>query len=122
MEEDSYSSEGEENDESEMDKTGGETTKKKRKRNPKPPGHRRNIKSKYDTLDDLNPEALTAQNEEMERIRRLELQQSLLAAEMSRDLSHDTVSEQLVASKQKCDERWNERICNTLIVIHNLFF
>ncbi len=57
----------------------GSKKKKKRKRKAqKPTGHRRNIKSKYDTLEDLNPEALSAQTEEIERIRRLELQQSIL--------------------------------------------
>ena len=54
---------------------------KKRKKRKKARGHRRNIKSKYDTIEDLNPEAVSAQTEEAERIRRLELQQSILKSE-----------------------------------------
>ena len=89
MEEEVFSSEDEENEGSEVEKTEEEITKKQRKRKSKPPGHRRNIKSKYDTIDDLNPEALSAQNEELERIRRLELQRSIVASEVSRDLSRE---------------------------------
>ena len=57
----------------------------RQKRKRKERGHRRNIKSKFDTVDDLNPEAITAQTEELERIRRLELQQSVLSHDTSRD-------------------------------------
>ena len=52
-------------------------SKKKNRRKRKSRGQRRNIKSKYDTVEDLNPEALSAHTEEVERLRRLELQQSL---------------------------------------------
>ncbi len=51
--------------------------RKRRKARGQRLGQRRNIKSKYDTVEDLNPEALSAHNEEVERLRRLELQQSL---------------------------------------------
>lgn len=55
---------------------GKEKSGRKRKR--KAPGQRRNLKSKFEKVEDFNPEALSAQTEEQERIRRLELQQSLL--------------------------------------------
>ena len=55
----------------------GEAEPKKKKRKRKAPGHRRNIRTKFDTVDELNPQALSAQTEELQRIRRLELQQSL---------------------------------------------
>ena len=71
----------EEEEEKNNEKNVVQTKKKRRKRST--PGHRRNIKRKYDTVEDLNPEALSAQNEELERIRRLELQQSILSS------SHD---------------------------------
>ena len=85
--------EEEEYEEEEEERTKDETkpqnsNKAKKKRKHKPPGHRRNIKSKYDTIEDLNPEALSAQTEELERIRRLELQQSLISS-MTHDTSHD---------------------------------
>ena len=41
-------------------------------------GHRHNLKSKFVSVDDFNPEALSAQSEEQERMRRLELQKSLV--------------------------------------------
>ena len=40
--------------------------------------HRRKLRSKYESVDDFNPEARTAQSEELERIRRLKLQQTLI--------------------------------------------
>ena len=80
-EEDAEEEEIEEEEEKNNEKDVVQTKKKRRKRST--PGHRRNIKRKYDTVEDLNPEALSAQNEELERIRRLELQQSILSS------SHD---------------------------------
>ena len=82
-----YESEEEQRSE-ETSQTKKEKKKRKRKRKSnKPLGHRRNIKSKYDGIEDLNPEALLAQNEELERIKRLEqLQQQ---SDISRDQSHD---------------------------------
>lgn len=56
----------------------GEKERKKRKR--KLAGRRRELRSKYESVKDFNPEALSAQTEEIERIRRLELQRSLQAA------------------------------------------
>ena len=75
--------EGEDEDEEEEEKCAateeGKTNKKRRtKRRRRSQGHRHNLKSKFDGVEDLNPEALSAQTEEQERIRRLELQQSLL--------------------------------------------
>lgn len=52
--------------------------KRKRKRSKHQPGHRRVLRSKYESVEDFNPDARSAQTEELERIRRLELQQSLL--------------------------------------------
>ena len=75
-----YKSEKEDVDAS---KSSSRRARQKRKR--KERGHRRNIKSKFDTIDDLNPEAISAQTEELERIRRLELQQSMLSHDVSRD-------------------------------------
>lgn len=69
---------GEEEEEDVEDNLGKKSTKKKKRRSKKARGHRKNIKSKYDTIDDLNPEALSAQTEEAERIRRLELQRSIM--------------------------------------------
>lgn len=60
---------------------GGEKQRRKRKR--KMAGHRRDLRSKYDSVKDFNPEARSAQTEEVERIRRLELQRSLQAASPS---------------------------------------
>lgn len=54
--------------------------KERRKRKRKLAGHRRELRSKYESVKDFNPEALTAQTAEIERIRRLELQRSLQAA------------------------------------------
>lgn len=59
----------------------GEKERKKRKR--KLVGRRRELRSKYESVKDFNPEALSAQTEELERIRRLELQRSLQAANSS---------------------------------------
>lgn len=56
----------------------GEKERRKRKR--KLAGRRRELRSKYESVKDFNPEALSAQTEEIERIRRLELQRSLQAA------------------------------------------
>ena len=53
--------------------------REKRKRKRKVPGHRRELRSKYESVEDFNPEARSAQTEEIERIRRLELQRSLQA-------------------------------------------
>lgn len=53
---------------------------RRKKRRRRSLGHRHNLKSKFDGLEGLNPDALSAQSEELERIRRLELQQSLLDA------------------------------------------
>ena len=52
---------------------GGEGRKRKRKA----VGHRRKLRTKYESVKDFNPEARSAQTEEIERIRRLELQRSL---------------------------------------------
>ena len=54
--------------------------RQKRKRKRKVPGHRRELRSKYESVEDFNPEARSAQTEEIERIRRLELQRSLQSA------------------------------------------
>lgn len=94
IEEESYVENEEEEDEgeeecdeseSEEEQKGGEVSsdngqkKRKRKRKfTKQPGHRRNIKSKYDGIEDFNPEALMAQTEELERIKRLEQLQKQL--------------------------------------------
>ena len=59
---------------------GGKSKDRRRKRRRRSQGHRHNLKRKFDGLEDMNPEALSAQTEELERIRRLELQQSLLDA------------------------------------------
>lgn len=55
--------------------------RKRKNRKKQPPGMRRQIRTKFDTVEDLNPEARLAQTDEIERIRRLELQQSLTALE-----------------------------------------
>ena len=49
----------------------------RRKRRRKLAGRRRELRSKYESVKDFNPEARSAQTEEIERIRRLELQRSL---------------------------------------------
>ena len=51
--------------------------RKRRKRKRRRSGMRRKLRSKYESVDEFNPEARSAQTEELERIRRLELQQSL---------------------------------------------
>ena len=51
----------------------------RRKRRRKLVGRRRELRSKYESVKDFNPEARSAQTEEIERIRRLELQRSLQA-------------------------------------------
>ncbi len=89
-------SEGEENpSEDEVGKAGievsNEGSKKRRRRRKKSLGHRRKLRSKYESIEDFNPEARTAQTEELERIRRLELQQSL-TVEQSRSEDEDQVS------------------------------
>lgn len=55
--------------------------RKRKSRKKQPTGMRRQIRTKFDTVEDLNPEARLAQTDEIERIRRLELQQSLTALE-----------------------------------------
>ena len=84
------------------EESGGETRKddvkkkKKVKRRFKALGHRRNLRSKFERVEDLNPEALSAQTEEQERIRRLELQQSLLqpsGGEREREATASTSSQ-----------------------------
>ena len=83
----SYSSEeesvGEEEDEDSDEVAGprgaersGEKSER-RKRRRKLAGRRRELRSKYESVKDFNPEARSAQTEEIERIRRLELQRSL---------------------------------------------
>ena len=57
----------------------GDAKRKNRKR--KASWRRKKIRSKIESVDDFNPEARSAQSEELERIRRLELQQSLSTAE-----------------------------------------
>ena len=77
---------GEEEDEDSEEETGpgprtaerGDRERRKRKR--KVAGRRRELRSKYESVKDFNPEARSAQTEEIERIRRLELQRSLQAA------------------------------------------
>ena len=61
---------------------GGERTggRERRKRRRKLVGRRRELRSKYESVKDFNPEARSAQTEEIERIRRLELQRSLQAS------------------------------------------
>ena len=51
--------------------------RERRKRKRKVTGQRRELRSKYESVQDFNPEARSAQTEELERIRRLELQRSL---------------------------------------------
>ena len=75
----------------------GEGVKKKKSRRlkaRKAPGHRRNLRSKFEGVEDFNPEALSAQTEEQERIRRLELQQSLLQSSESEREREEAVSNQ----------------------------
>ena len=55
--------------------------RKRKNRKKQPAGLRRQIRTKFDTVEDLNPEARLAQTDEIERIRRLELQQSLTTLE-----------------------------------------
>ena len=74
-EEDEYEGEGKGSPAEEGEEKSKGRRKKRRRRSQ---GHRHNLKSKFDGLEGLNPDALSAQNEELERIRRLELQQSLL--------------------------------------------
>ena len=57
--------------------------KERRKRRRAVAGRRRQLRSKYESVEDFNPEARSAQTEEIERIRRLELQRSLQAAASS---------------------------------------
>ena len=59
----------------------GDQGRRKRKR--KLAGRRREIRTKYESVKDFNPEARSAQTEEIERIRRLELQRTLQAANPS---------------------------------------
>ena len=56
-------------------------TRKRKSRKKQPAGLRRQIRTKFDTVEDLNPVARLAQTDEIERIRRLELQQSLTVSE-----------------------------------------
>lgn len=114
--------EEEEYEEEEEERTKDETksqnsNKAKKKRKHKPPGHRRNIKSKYDTIEDLNPEALSAQTEELERIRRLELQQSLISS-MTHDASHDipVTSRETISNSRVDSSSSNERSVISVLV------
>lgn len=95
----SYSSSGEESvgeeeeDDSEEELPPGpkgveRQEKKRRKRKRKLAGRRRELRSKYESVKDFNPEARSAQTEEIERIRRLELQRSLLQAGNNSSVSH----------------------------------
>ena len=52
--------------------------RRKRYRKKKVPGLRKKLRTHLDSIDELNPEALNAQSAELERIRRLRLQQSVL--------------------------------------------
>ena len=87
----SYSSSGEESVGEEEDEDSEEEAprgtelrdREKRKRKRKLAGRRRELRSKYESVKDFNPEARSAQTEEIERIRRLELQRSLQAANAS---------------------------------------
>ena len=66
----------------------GQKKKKRKRKSTKQLGHRRNIKSKYESIEDFNPEALMAQTEELERIKRLEQLQKQsddVSLEQSRD-------------------------------------
>ena len=89
----------EEDDEDEEEEKGspaeeGRKSKDRRKkRRRRSQGHRHNLKRKFDGLEDMNPEALSAQTEELERIRRLELQQSLLDAPESSSSSRGESSQ-----------------------------
>lgn len=114
--------EEEEYEEEEEERTKDETkpqnsNKAKKKRKHKPPGHRRNIKSKYDTIEDLNPEALSAQTEELERIRRLELQQSLISS-MTHNTSHDVpvTSHETISNSRVDSSSSNERSVISVLV------
>lgn len=97
---------------------------KKRKRKRKQPGHRRNIKSKYDTVEDLNPEAVSAQTEELERIRRLELQQSILKMEKSSaeggtssGIGKESVLKRLVGASMAAKHVYTNAYLETVILI-----
>lgn len=117
--EDYESEEEQRSEETSQTKKGKKKRKRKRKSN-KPLGHRRNIKSKYDGIDDLNPEALLAQTEELERIKRLEqLQQQsdIVSRDQSRD--HSTVSTSDSKSPSNDVERytciWFCDICDHIV-------
>lgn len=108
----------EEEEERAKDETKPQSSNKaKKKRKHRPPGHRRNIKSKYDTIEDLNPEALSAQTEELERIRRLELQQSLISS-MTHDTSHDipVTSHETMPNSRVNSSSSNERSVISILV------
>ena len=68
---------GEEGEKEEEEKK-GKGRKRKRKGSAH---HRRKLRSKYESVEDFNLEARTAQSEELERIRRLKLQQTLTGEE-----------------------------------------
>ena len=68
---------GEEGEKEEEEKK-GKGRKRKRKGSTH---HRRKLRSKYESVEDFNLEARTAQSEELERIRRLKLQQTLTGEE-----------------------------------------
>ena len=71
------------NEDGDISSTEGEQTptnggkKPSRRKRKRAANLRRELRAKFDSLDDFNPEAKSAQSEELERIRRLELQQSI---------------------------------------------
>lgn len=62
-------------DEEEYDDEGGRRRKRLRKR--KPTGLRKKLRTHIESVEEFNPEARSAQSAELERLRRLQLQQSL---------------------------------------------
>lgn len=80
-EEELSSDHGEEGEKEEEEKK-GKGRKRKRKGSVH---HRRKLRSKYESVEDFNLEARTAQSEELERIRRLKLQQTLTGEESEKE-------------------------------------
>ncbi len=78
------------------DAAGGRRRKRLRKR--KATGLRKKLRTHIESVDEFNPEARNAQSAELERLRRLQLQQSLTAASLNIDQQSAALPQALIVS------------------------
>lgn len=93
---------GEEGEKEEEEKKGN-GRKRKRKGSTH---HRRKLRSKYESVEDFNLEARTAQSEELERIRRLKLQQTLTGEDVCEESEKE--KEEVEGKRLEGNERSEE--------------